>query len=237
MPEVPPARVSGNHDPILVPRGPGSGNNRTIEAVVFDFGGVLITSISNQIAGLASSHDVEPAVMHEVMLGPRASGPDHPWHRAERGEIEVAEIQGLLPPWADAHGITLHGDEMERLLAPGGYTVVDEMIERVARLRTQGYRTGLLTNTFAEFRPTMQRDIDFDLFDAVVESFAVGSRKPERAIYETAQEWLGVEHQTIVYLDDFDQNLTEPVALGWATIQVADHGRALADLDALLAAG
>lgn len=209
-------------------------DRRRFEAVVFDFGGVLITSISNQLGGLAASHDVDVATMLEVIMGPRNSGPDHPWHRAERGEIAVAEIQGLLAPWAEPRGLSLHGDEMERLLAPGGYTVVTAMLERVAQLRSQGYRTGLLTNTFAEFQPTMQRDIDFDLFDVVVESFAVGSRKPERAIYETTQDRLGVEHRAIVYLDDFDQNLVEPLALGWTTIRVGDQSEALVHLDAVL---
>ena len=221
MPEVPRARVSGNHD--------------GFEAVVFDFGGFLITSISNQLSTIAASHGVETAVMHEVILGPRDSGPDHPWHRAERGEIAVADIQGLLDPWAAEHGVTLHGDEMDRILAPGGYTVVDAMIDRVTRLRSEGYLTGLLTNTFAEFQPTMQRDIDFDLFDVVVESFAVGSRKPERAIYEIARTGLGVDHDAIVYLDDFEQNLIEPLTLGWTTIRVGDHADALARLDGLLA--
>jgi epoxide hydrolase-like predicted phosphatase len=220
MPDVPRARVSGNPD--------------EFEAVVFDFGGVLITSISNQLGSIAASHGVEIAVMHEVILGPRDSGPDHPWHRAERGEIAVAEIQELLDPWAGERGVTLHGDEMDRILAPGGYTVVDAMVDRVRRLRSEGYLTGLLTNTFAEFQPTMQRDIDFDLFDVVVESFAVGSRKPERTIYEITQTGLGVDHDAIVYLDDFEQNLIEPVALGWATIRVGDHADALARLDALL---
>ena len=204
------------------------------EAVVFDFGGVLITSISNQIGAIASAHGVETATMLEVIMGPRDSGPDHPWHRAERGEIALSEIQGLLDPWASERGIDLHGDEMDRVLAPGGYTVVGAMIARVERLRSDGYRTGLLTNTFAEFQPTMQRDIDFDLFDVVVESFAVGSRKPERAIYETTQDRLGVEHRAIVYLDDFDQNLVEPLALGWTTIRVGDQSEALVHLDAVL---
>jgi len=221
MPEVPRARVSGNHD--------------GFEAVVFDFGGVLITSISNQLGTIAASHGVDTAVMHEVILGPRDSGPDHPWHRAERGEIAVAAIQELLDPWAAEHGVTLHGDEMDRILAPGGYTVVDAMIDRVTRLRSEGYLTGLLTNTFAEFQPTMQRDIDFDLFDVVVESFAVGSRKPERAIYEIARTGLGVDHDAIVYLDDFEQNLIEPLTLGWTTIRVGNHADALVQLDELLA--
>jgi epoxide hydrolase-like predicted phosphatase len=208
---------------------------REFEAVVFDFGGVLITSISNQLGAIAASHGADAAVIHEVILGPRDSGPDHPWHRAERGEIAVADIQGLLDPWAAERGLVLHGDEMARLLAPGGYSVVDAMIDRVEVLRAEGYRTGLLTNTFAEFQPTMQRDIDFALFDTVVESFAVGSRKPERAIYEITQHRLGVGHDAIVYLDDFEQNLREPVALGWTTIQVDDHADALEQLDGLLA--
>ena len=80
----------------------------------------------------------------------------------------------------------------------------------------------------------MQRDIDFGLFDAVVESFAVGSRKPERAIYEITQVQLGVDHEAIVYLDDFDQNLVEPLSLGWTTIQVGNQIDALAQLDGVL---
>ena len=215
----------------MAPRAP---DGQTVEAVVFDFGGVLITSIRNQLDGVAQTHSVSVDTMLQILLGPNDSGDAHPWHRAERGEIAVADIQAELEPWAAAHEVSLRGDEIERLLVPGGYTVVDEMIDRVARLRTEGYRTGLLTNTFAEFRPTMQRDIDFELFDAVVESFAVGSRKPERAIYEATQAQLGVDHRSIVYLDDFHQNLIEPVALGWTTIRVSDHRRALDDLDEVL---
>ena len=89
--------------------------------------------------------------------------------------------------------------------------------------------------TFVEFQPTMQRYIDFALFDVVVESFAVGARKPERLIYEIAAGMLGVDHDQIVYLDDFDQNLDEPTALGWTTILVGDQDDALRELDDLLA--
>lgn len=210
------------------------GDRSAIDAVVFDFGGVLITSIRNQLGAVAESHGVDVDTMLQILLGPHESGADHPWHRAERGEIAVAEIQAQLTPWADAHGVTLRGDEIERVMVPGGYTVVAEMVDRVAGLRAEGYRTGLLTNTFAEFRPTMQRDLDFALFDVVVESFAVGSRKPERLIYETTKERLGVDHSAIVYLDDFEQNLAEPKVLGWTTIQVSDRRQALDDLDAVL---
>lgn len=207
---------------------------RRIDAVVFDFGGVLITTINNQVGDVAATHGVELAVMHEVLLGPRASGADHPWHRAERGEIAVADIQAALGPWADAAGVDLRGDEIDRLMVPGGYAVVDEMLETVAAVRRDGFGTALLTNTFAEFRPTMERDIDFALFDVVVESFAVGARKPEPAIYEATAEQLGVRHDAIVYLDDFDQNLEPAAALGWTTVLVGDHRDAIIRLDGLL---
>ncbi len=203
-------------------------------AVVFDFGGVLITSINNQVGDVAATHDVDLAVMHEVLLGPRVSGAGHPWHRAERGELAIADIQAELDPWAAAAGITLLGDEIDRLLADGAYTVVDAVIDEIRALRTEGYATGLLTNTFAEFQPTMQRDLDFSLFDAVIESFAVGARKPEPAIYLATAEMLGVAHEQIVYLDDFAQNLEPAATLGWTTILVGDHRAALAELDATI---
>ncbi len=204
------------------------------DAVVFDFGGVLITTIANQISNVAEDLDVASADLHRVLLGPRQSTPDHPWHRAERGEIALSAIQSGLQPWAEDAGIELRGDEIERLLAPGEYSVVEPMVRRVEALKANGTLTGLLTNTFAEFQPTMQRDLDFDLFDAVVESFAVGARKPEPAIYQATAARLGVEHTDIIYLDDFDQNLEPARSLGWTTVLVRDPIESIAALDDLL---
>lgn len=200
--------------------------------MVFDFGGVLITPITNQVGQVAQRHGVTTAVLLEVLLGPRDSG-DHPWHRCERGEIAVADIQGLLGPYAQAAGIRLDGNEIDALLAPGGYSRLEVMVQRVVALRRHGVATALLTNTFAEFRPTMAKDLSFDWFDAVVESFAVGARKPEPAIYEATAQMLGVEHHEIVYLDDFDQNLQPAQALGWTTIHVTDPRLAVQELDTL----
>ena len=87
----------------------------SINAVVFDFGGVLITSITNQLSKIAQRHSADVPTMLAIMLGPHDSG-DHPWHRAERGEIAVADIQAALQPWAAEHNISLHGDEIEALM-------------------------------------------------------------------------------------------------------------------------
>ena len=207
---------------------------RRIDAVVFDFGGVLITTINNQVGDVAATHGVELAVMHEVLLPRRPRHKERERHRAERGELDVADIQSELGPWAADAGVDLRGDEIQRLMRPGAYTVIGEVLDLIDALRGDGFGTALLTNTFAEFRPTMERDIDFALFDVVVESFAVGARKPEPAIYEATAEQLGVRHDAIVYLDDFDQNLEPAAALGWTTILVGDHRDAIIRLDGLL---
>ncbi len=205
---------------------------RIPRAVVFDFGGVLISPIVEKVAQLAEVHGTTMHELLHVLLGPRDSGPDHPWHRCERGEMAVSDIQGLLGPWADEAGITLHGDEIDVLLE-GGYRLLGEVIERIDHLREAGYLTALLTNTFLEFRPTMEADVGFHHFDAVVESFAVQARKPEPAIYEATARMLGVEHADILYLDDFDQNLEPAVSLGWQVIHVTGPEQTLAALDEL----
>jgi putative hydrolase of the HAD superfamily len=83
----------------------------------------------------------------------------------------------------------------------------------------------------------MERDVDLTAFDAVVESFAVGARKPEPAIYERTAQIRGVEPEEIIYHDDFDQNLVPARARGGSTIHVGDPDEALLELGQLVSDG
>jgi putative hydrolase of the HAD superfamily len=204
------------------------------KSVVFDFGGVLITPITTLIDEVAGWHGVDMVEMLDVLMGPREeSTSDHPWHRAERGELTTAALQAEVAPFAAAAGLTLRGDEYERLLC-GEFEVHDEMLDRIASLRAEGYSIGLLTNSFKEFRALLERHVDFDLFDVVVDSSEVGHRKPEPAIYAVMAERLGVDPEQIVYLDDFAANLEGARRAGWTTIHVTDVTKALQELDHLL---
>jgi putative hydrolase of the HAD superfamily len=205
------------------------------KSVVFDFGGVLITPITTLIDEVAGWHGVDMVEMLDVLMGPREeSTSDHPWHRAERGELTTAALQAEVAPFAAAAGLTLRGDEYERLLC-GEFEVHDEMLDRIASLRAEGYSIGLLTNSFKEFRALLERHVDFDLFDVVVDSSEVGHRKPEPAIYAVMADRLGVDPEQIVYLDDFAANLEGARRAGWTTIHVTDVSLALEQLEELLA--
>ena len=205
-----------------------------LPAVVFDFGGVLITPITNQMADVASWHGVPMLDMLQVLMGPREeSTRDHPWHRAERGEIPTAAMQELVAPWAEAAGIALRGDEYERLLR-GDYSIIEEMVDLIRELRADGHPIGLLTNSFAEFQPTLREHLDVDLFDVFVDSSDVGHRKPEPEIYRIVTERLGLPPEQIVYLDDFHANIEGAQAAGWRTLHVTEPLAAIDELRTLL---
>jgi putative hydrolase of the HAD superfamily len=201
------------------------------EAIVFDFGGVLITPITDHLTRLADRQGTTMEILLGVLLGPReVSTPDHPWHRAERGEIPTAAFQSLVQPWADAAGLELTGDEYSMIM-DGVFDVRDRVLDRIRALRAEGYSIGLLTNSFREFRDHLERRVDFSLFDVVVDSSEVGCRKPEPAIYELTAARTGAAPADILYLDDFLANVDGARAAGWDTIHVTGEAQLLADLD------
>lgn len=207
----------------------------TLRAVVFDFGGVLITPITRTFSRLAETLGIDGPTMREIFMGPLDRTTDHPWQLAEQGRLAVADIQGLLPPYAEAHGVELVGDEMSLLLGTQHFEVVDEMVDAVRRSRERGRQTALLTNTFAEFRPTLEQVLDLALFDVVIESSAIGARKPDVEAYRATVEALEIDlPDQAVFLDDFGPNLAAAAAFGLRTIHVTDPGPAIAELDQLL---
>jgi epoxide hydrolase-like predicted phosphatase len=202
-----------------------------IDSVVVDFSGVLVTQRSPVLAELASWHRVSIETLVHVLMGPRAwSTVDHPWHRAERGELEAAALQSEVAPYAEAAGMTLRGDEYAQLLT-GDFVVNDDVLERIGGLRELGYTVGLLMNSFRELRSTIDGKVDFGMFDVVVDSSEVGCRKPEPQIFSIMEQRLGADPARILYLDDVTANIEGARNAGWGTILVTDLFDALHDLD------
>jgi putative hydrolase of the HAD superfamily len=209
-------------------------SSQRYSAVVFDFGGVLISPITDRISEIASRHGVSMSELLQVLMGPPdVSTDDHPWHRAERGEIAVEGFQQLVEPWATELGITLTGDEFDIIL-DGVFKVHDDVVNRIVALRAEGITTALLTNSFKEFRAHIEEHVDFSIFDLVIDSSEVGHRKPEPEIYELTTERLGIAPDRILYLDDFLANVVGARAAGWDAIHVTGPQQALEALELAL---
>ena len=69
---------------------------RRFDAVLFDFGGVLVSSPFELLGSAGHTAGVDPEVVLELMMGDYAADTDHPWHRLERGEIPMGEYAVAL---------------------------------------------------------------------------------------------------------------------------------------------
>ena len=176
-----------------------------------------------------------PDAVLELLLGPYHEDTDHPWHRLERGEISLGEYAGDLTTRAVDAGMDVDFTRLAGLL--GALEVHEEMVEAVRRLRSDGYRTALVTNNVREGSAQWRAMLPLDeLFDVVVDSSDVGMRKPSPAIYEHALALLGdVEPARAVFLDDAPGNVEGARRAGLTAILVSDPATAIAELDKLLA--
>lgn len=206
----------------------------SIEAVLFDLHGVLTSSPWSALAAVGTGGGAAEDDVLALMLGDYTVDGDHPWHRLERGEITLGDYVPAIVEAAARAGITL---DFERLRGFNDRIVVNTtMVERVRSLRTDGYRTALVTNNIRELASGWRGLLDLDaLFDVVVDSSEVGARKPGPAIFATTLERLGgVAPERAVFLDDAPGNVAGARSAGLHAILVEDVDGALAELDALL---
>lgn len=196
----------------------------SFDAVVYDFGGVFTASPFAALADMGRAAGLSASQAVELMFGPYDSDTDHPWHRAERGEVELVACRDEILELSGARGARLDLWDLFALMAERGSGVRDEVVEHTRRVRAHGVRTALLTNNVAELRPLWRPLVPLDeLFDAVVDSSEVGMRKPTPRVYTLTLERLGVvaPHRA-VFLDDWPGNVTAARAVGMAGIVVED---------------
>ena len=212
---------------------PGAG---LIDAVLFDFGGVFTHSPFESVRAAAEALGVDGDTAVAFCFGPYDRDTDHAWHRMERGEITLAATRAELLEVAAAEG---HGlDPFELLRATGGEdTQRQPMVERTLALVAQGYRTAAVTNNVKEYGAGWRAMVPVDeLFEVIIDSSAVGVRKPDPRIYHLALDALGgIAPERAVLLDDALGNIVAAQAIGMHTVLVgADRLAAMDDLDELL---
>ena len=160
------------------------------------------------------------------------------WAQLERGDIGVDEFVTTFEREAAALDVRLDARALlDALLAlPSARTAArPQMLEAVERLRAAGIGVGLLTNNVAPTASRADTRWVHDVFDAVLESCLLRTRKPERRIYELACAALSTPPARTAFLDDLGINLKPARELGLHTIKVGDPDTALAQLAAVIA--
>lgn len=188
-----------------------------VDAVLFDYGGVLTNAVARSIQAWQEADGVDPASFTRTLRGwlGRDVPVGTPVHRLETGELSIAEFEALLAAeLSSVDGRELVAEGMlGRLFA--GMRPDAAMFDLVTELRDAGLKVGLLSNSWGNTYPRERIDA---LFDHVVISGEVGLRKPDPAIYRLALDGLGVAPERTVFIDDAEPNALGAAALGLHTV-------------------
>lgn len=210
-----------------------------IRAVLFDFGGVVLSSPFEAFARYERQNSLPVDLIRTI----NATNPhDNAWAHLERNDVSLAEFVALFEAEALALGHRVDGWAVLELLHG---EIRPAMVEAIRRCGSAGLRTACLTNNFVSAdgvgsgvgsrdpgRAQALAEV-MELFDHVVESSKVGVRKPEPRFYELALGLVGVPAEEAVFLDDLGVNLKPAKAMGMTTIKVVDPDQALAELEAV----
>jgi putative hydrolase of the HAD superfamily len=207
-----------------------------IRAIVSDFGGVLTSPLLAAFARLQEGDHVPPEAYGDGMAHSLAHDGVHPLFALERGEISEGEFIARVERGLQAtlgRPVSLHGFA-ERLmdeLHPN-----HELFDHFRALRAErGLRFALCTNNVREWEPLWRSKLPIDeVFDVVVDSAFVGTRKPEPEIYAITLERLGLRAEACAFLDDLEVNVEAAREAGMHGIVYRDNARALAEIASLL---
>ncbi len=204
-----------------------------VEAVVFDWGGVITIPPGPVIEKLYKEVDIDQKKLRTRRAEYRDDDPDSQFAKLERGELSLDAY--LTWSHSDLPGAEAIWDPTSPHFLFSHLKVVPEVVNRISQLRQRGLITGLLTNNIAEAWPVVTETLDVEkLFDVVVNSAFVGMRKPEERIYTHLLEELEMEPENVLFLDDNRLNVDAARARGIQVIEVTEPVAAWTKLEQIL---
>ncbi|HLY48975.1 MAG TPA: HAD family phosphatase [Solirubrobacteraceae bacterium] len=205
------------------------------EAVISDFGGVLTSPLLDSFAAFQDSSGVPLEALGHAMATIAQRNGVNPLFELEKGRLSerefLADLGRQLTLDLD-RPVELHGFA-ERYL--GHLRPNQPMIDYMRELRGRGYRMAICTNNIREWERMWRAKLPVDeIFDVVVDSSVVGTRKPERQIYEITLDQLGVDAQAALMVDDVELNCDAAREFGLAAVWFRETEQAIAELEAAL---
>jgi putative hydrolase of the HAD superfamily len=160
----------------------------------------------------------------------------YPLFELEKGNLSEAEFLELVQDHLEpelGHRPQLHRfrEIYFEALDPN-----EPMIELMRSLKGRGYRMALLTNNVREWEPLWRSMLPVDeIFEVIVDSAYVGTRKPESEIFELTLERLGaVAPSDCMFIDDTDVHCEAARELGMTAVHFQSNEQAIGEIEAAL---
>jgi putative hydrolase of the HAD superfamily len=206
-----------------------------IEAIISDFGGVLTSSLIDSFVGVLDSLGISLEEMGKAMAVAAQRQGSNPLFELEIGRVtEAAFLESLSAELSAARGSAVDldgfGERYFQHLHPN-----ERLIDYMRRLRERGYKLAICTNNIREWEARWRAMLPVDdIFDVVVDSAFVGSRKPEPRIYEITLERLGASPEATLFIDDVEVNCDGARRLGMGAIHFRSTEQAIEEIEAAL---
>ena len=205
----------------------------SIEAVIWDFGGVFTTSPFEAF----NRYEAQRGLPKDLIRTINATDPDaNAWALFERAEINRHGFDLKFLEESTALGHPVRGADVLPLLSGD----VRPRMVKALQVCKASFKVGCITNNMAQGHgPGMSATPEgaskasgiMQHFDVVIESSKAGVRKPDPKIYLMMCEAIGVAPAACVYLDDLGVNCKPAAQLGMQAIKVVTEAQALSDLE------
>lgn len=203
-----------------------------LQAVIWDFGGVLTSSPFEAFSRYEAANGLPKDFIRSVNA---RNIQENAWAKLERSDVTADEFDVLFRDESRELGHEVPGKDILGLLSGDIRPAVVEAL----KLCKSKVKVGCITNNApigkgagmsTDAEKAAQVSEIMTLFDHVIESSKLGIRKPNPRIYELMCEALDVDPNRCVYLDDLGINLKPARAMGMHTIKVLNEAQLLQDL-------
>jgi putative hydrolase of the HAD superfamily len=179
----------------------------TVQAVLFDYGGVVGRLDRQEMARLEDKYGLpEGGFWHALFEIPA-------WHEVEVGRSSEREwLRAALDKLYELAGRPIPAIRQDWHHIWKG---IDEEVVSLARKLRSRYKVGMISNATKNLEDILENHHGIiNLFDVVINSARVGVAKPDARIYHLAAERLGVPVSACVFTDDLAQNIEGARAAG-----------------------
>lgn len=205
---------------------------KRFDLVLFDMGGVIGEIDRDALVDAAAKAGVDPRPGLGFWRSAYDAGTDddRPFHRAERGEIEISEFLSLAEAAAPGASFLLDPESpghLMRFISPSaGWSQFAEAA------RTVGIRIGALTNTMdglagvdvMRVNPSMYSHVQGLFGDDILESHVLRQRKPNQAAFIAATDYFDVSADRVLFIDDETGNCRGAEAVGMVAVHAEATG-------------
>lgn len=198
-----------------------------IKAFLFDWGGVM------SVGGKGGELDARLGAALHINAEAAWQLLRLVWEDFSKGTIDEPELWRRIEK---AHGQSIAPSQRNIWNKWEDTSLLLEMDALVARLRGEGYKVGLVSNTIPVTAADIRNHGGYAIFDFSILSCEVGCAKPDSAIYWLAMAQLpGIEPSETVFVDDQERCLAPARELGMYTIQSQNAAQVTRDVDRILA--